>query len=202
MFTQLGLFTRHVVRGPLLAAVFAGALALSATAKNKGDIGSPRPDGKAVQKGDEWQITGGGADIFGVSDQFFFASNPASGNCLLTVKVMSVGDSGTHDWAKGGLMIRADESVGAPHATIAISHGGTLAFLTRSTPGGDTRSEKLPGKSFPIYLKLEPDEKDKNNKKGGLRKKKPADEDEDMDNSDEAPVRPKIVKDADEDLSN
>jgi regulation of enolase protein 1 (concanavalin A-like superfamily) len=138
-----------------LAAIFAGALALSASAKNKGDIGSPKPEGKSVQQGDVWKVTGGGADIFGPSDQFHFVSNSSSGNSTLTAKIVSVGEPGCHEWAKAGLMIRADDSVGAPHACISISHAGTIAFLIRTTPGGDTRSEKMPKMSFPIFLRLE-----------------------------------------------
>jgi|GEM_PF-3682675 len=140
---------------PFLAAVLTGVLPLSASAKSKGDIGSPKPEGKSVQQGDTWTLTGGGADIFGLSDQFHFESTSASGNCALSAKVVSLGADGCQDWAKAALMIRADESVGAPHATISISHGGTIAFLTRTTPGGDTHSEKLPKMSFPISLRLE-----------------------------------------------
>jgi regulation of enolase protein 1 (concanavalin A-like superfamily) len=138
-----------------LAAALLGMLSLSASAKNKGDIGSPKPEGKSSQQGDTWTVTGGGADIFGVSDQFHFMSMSASGNSVLSTKVMSVGEPGAHEWAKGGLMIRADESVGAPHACIAVSHSGNIAFLTRTTPGGDTRTEKVSKKSFPIFLRLE-----------------------------------------------
>jgi regulation of enolase protein 1 (concanavalin A-like superfamily) len=146
---------RRAFHRPFLAALLTGALALSASAKPKGDIGSPKPEGKAVQQGDLWTITAGGADIFGPSDQFHFVSNSASGNCTLSAKIISVGESGCHDWAKAALMIRADESVGAPHASISISHAGTIAFLIRTTPGGDTRSEKIPKITFPIFLRLE-----------------------------------------------
>jgi regulation of enolase protein 1 (concanavalin A-like superfamily) len=143
------------LRLSLLAALVMTGLTLSASAKSKGDIGSPKPEGKSVQQGDTWTVTGGGADIFGPSDQFHFVSTPASGNCVMSAKIVSVGDGSSADWAKGALMIRADESVGAPHASVAISHAGTLAFLIRTTPGGDTRSEKVSGVTFPVFLKIE-----------------------------------------------
>jgi len=155
MFTQNHFPFPSAFQRSSLAALLTGLLALSASAKNKGDIGSPKPEGKSVQRGEIWEITGGGADISGPSDQFHFVNNSASGNCTLTAKIVSVGESGCHEWAKAGLMIRADESVGSPHATIAISYKGTLAFLTRTTPGGDTRSEKLPNATLPIFLRLE-----------------------------------------------
>src|SRR5215212_2750782 len=133
MFTQNRVPFPSAFRRSSLAALLTGLLALSASGKNKGDIGSPKPEGKSVQRGDVWEITAGGADIFGPSDQFHFVSNSASGNCTLTAKIVSVGESGCQDWAKAGLMIRADESVGSPHATVAISHAGTIAFLIRNT---------------------------------------------------------------------
>ena len=155
MTTPNPMIPRRPFHPAILAAILAGALALNASAKQKGDIGTPKPEGKSVQQGDLWTVTGGGADIFGPSDQFHFVSSPASGNCVLSAKIVSIGDASAQDWAKAALMIRADESVGAPHATISISHAGTIAFLTRTTPGGDTRSEKVPGASLPIFLRIE-----------------------------------------------
>jgi hypothetical protein len=137
-----------------LAVLITGALTLSSLAKSKGDIGSPKPEGSSVQRGDEWIVTGGGADIFGPSDQFHFVSYSASGNCTLSAKIVSVGDATSQDWAKAALMIRADESVGAPHASVAVSRGGTIAFLTRNTPGGETRSEKIPKMTLPIFVRI------------------------------------------------
>lgn len=140
---------------PLLTALLSGSLALSASAKPpKGAIGAPKPDATVVQKSDSWTITAGGADIWGQSDQFHFVSYPSSGNCTLTAKITSVGEAGTHDWAKAALMIRADESVGSPHASISISHCGAVEFLTRNTLGADTRSEKLPNMALPLFVRI------------------------------------------------
>jgi hypothetical protein len=41
-----------------------GALALSASAKNKGDIGSPKPEGKSVRQGDAWTLLRDGKPYF------------------------------------------------------------------------------------------------------------------------------------------
>jgi len=147
--------TQNPIHRSFFAAILLGALTVGASAKNKGDIGSPLPEGKAVQQMDNWTITGGGADFTGVSDQFHFASSSASGNCTLTAKIVSVGDDSAHEWAKAALMIRADEGVGSPHASIAIGHGGMVVFSNRSTPGGETRSERATKMSFPIFLRLE-----------------------------------------------
>ncbi|MES2569390.1 MAG: DUF1349 domain-containing protein [Verrucomicrobiota bacterium] len=134
--------------------VLTGTFTLTAFAKSKGGIGSPKPEGSVVQSGQTWTVTGGGADIFGPSDQFHFVSNSASGNCTLTAKVMSVGDDTAHDWAKAALMIRADDGVGAPHASISVSHGGTIEFLTRNMAGGDTKSTAVPNMAAPVFLRI------------------------------------------------
>ena len=139
---------------PILTALLSGALAVSAVAKPKGGIGSPKPEGTVVQKGDTWTITAGGADIYGPSDQFHFVSNSASGNCTLTAKITELTEAGTNDRAKAGLMIRAEESVGSPHATIVFSRRGGLEFLTRNVPGADTRSEKVPYSALPIFVRI------------------------------------------------
>ena len=138
----------------IITVLLTSAIALTAFAKPKGGIGNPKPEGTVVQKGDTWTITGGGADIWGPSDQFHFASNTVSGNCSLTTKVESLGDTGTHDWAKAGLMIRADESVGSTHASVSISRCGAIEFIRRSAIGGMATSDKITNVTFPVYLRI------------------------------------------------
>ena len=138
----------------LVTALLAGAVALTAFAKPKGSIGNAKPDGTAVQKGDTWTVTGGGADIWGPSDQFHFVSNTVSGNCSLTAKIESIGDGNAHDWAKAGLMIRADESVGSPHASISISHCGAIEFIRRVAIGQDSTSDKIHNVALPIWVRI------------------------------------------------
>jgi len=140
---------------PLVAALIGGALVLSASARPpKGAIGSPKPDATVVQKGDTWTIIAGGADIWGQSDQCHFVSYASSGNCTLTAKITAIGEVGAHDWSKAALMIRADDSVGSPHASISVSHCGAVEFLTRNVPGADTRTEKIPNIALPIFVRI------------------------------------------------
>jgi regulation of enolase protein 1 (concanavalin A-like superfamily) len=138
-----------------LLAIATLSLTVPADAKPNGGIGGPLPEGSAVQKGDTWTVTGGGADIWGPADQFHFVSNSVSGSCTLIAKIISVGEPSTHDWAKAGLMIRADESVGAAHASISMSKCGAIEFITRNVPGADCRSEKLHNIAMPVFLKIE-----------------------------------------------
>jgi regulation of enolase protein 1 (concanavalin A-like superfamily) len=127
---------------------------LSAAANGQNvDIGNPSSHGSTVQAGDEWTIVAGGTDIWGTSDQFHYSHQTISGSGALTVKVESVGDS--DPWAKAGVMIRADTAVGAPHASVFVSHGMGVSFLWRNTPGGTSTSAKVPGVSPPVWIKLE-----------------------------------------------
>jgi regulation of enolase protein 1 (concanavalin A-like superfamily) len=154
MLIQSAFSLRPAFCRPFLIAVLSGTLALTAAANTKGDIGAPQPAGKTVQQGSLWMVTGGGADFSGSADQFHFASSPFSGDCTMSAKIFSVGDESAHEWAKAALMVRADDSVGSPHASVAMGHGGIPVFLIRSTPRGNTRSERAPKMSFPIYLRL------------------------------------------------
>jgi regulation of enolase protein 1 (concanavalin A-like superfamily) len=137
-----------------VAVLLTGTIALTSWARPKGSIGGAKPEGTAVQKGDTWTVTGGGADIWGPSDQFHFVSNTVSGNCSLTAKVESLGDLNTHDWAKAALMIRADESVGATHASVGISRCGAIEFIRRSVVGGNATSDKITNVMLPVYLRI------------------------------------------------
>ncbi len=118
-------------------------------------------------------------------------------------KVKVAGKTGTAQWGAG-----KNERVAAWFAGYAPAEKPKYSFAVvyegkekNNEVHGGTFAAPIAARVLKEILKPEPDEKDKT-KKGGLRKKKPDDEDEEMDNSDEAPVRPKIVKDVDEDLSN
>jgi regulation of enolase protein 1 (concanavalin A-like superfamily) len=139
---------------PLLVVI----LFTAAASGEKIDIGNPTSAGSTVQSGDEWTIVGGGNDIWGTSDQFHYSHQTISGSGTLTVKVESVSDS--DPWAKGGLMIRADTAVGAPHASVFLTNRNGLSFQWRNLPGGTSTSSKIPGVSAPVWLKLERREND------------------------------------------
>jgi regulation of enolase protein 1 (concanavalin A-like superfamily) len=145
---------RSGVSRSILTVLLTGAIVLTAFARPKGGIGGPKPEGSAVQKGDTWTVTGGGADIWGPSDQFHFVNNTVSGNCSLTAKIESLGDSTSHDYAKAALMIRADESVGALHASVSVARCGAIEFIRRSTVGGNATSDKITNVVLPVWVRI------------------------------------------------
>jgi hypothetical protein len=90
------------------------------------DVGAPALAGNAfsAEPGDV-EITAGGADIWGMSDQFHFVHNQRTGDFDVKVKVTRLDPSNA--WAKGGLLAR--ETLDGPSATIE-------AYTTPDRPPG------------------------------------------------------------------
>ncbi|MEN6426814.1 MAG: LamG-like jellyroll fold domain-containing protein [Phycisphaerales bacterium] len=65
-------------------------------------------------------LTGGGADIWGASDQFTFAYKTLTGNGAIIARVVSTG-TGTQTWAKGGAMIRDNLRGGSASAQMVLT---------------------------------------------------------------------------------
>src|SRR5258708_5560689 len=69
------------------------------------DIGNPSTPGSLVSSNGTYTVSGSGADIWGVLDQFNYAYQTASGDLTITAHVVSV--TNTDVWAKSGAMVRA-----------------------------------------------------------------------------------------------
>jgi TolB protein len=79
-----------------------------------------------VAKG-EYRITGGGANVWGTADAFYFVWKKASGDMTLTADVQWVGTSSA-EHRKALLMIRQSLDPGSAYAD-AVSHGNGLTSL-------------------------------------------------------------------------
>jgi hypothetical protein len=89
------------------------------------DVNGSLPAGSATKNGGgSFTVVGGGADIWDVSDQFFFAYSEANGDFDVKVRVESL--TPYNRWSKAGLMIRESE---APESRMAFN---------RVTPSGPT----------------------------------------------------------------
>src|SRR5206468_3229639 len=75
-----------------------------ALAYAQADIGNPTPGGVAAAVAGGYNVTGGGADIGGTSDQFQFTYQQRSGDFDLKVRIDALSFSDT--WAEAGLMAR------------------------------------------------------------------------------------------------
>jgi TolB protein len=96
---------------------------------NEGSVGQTPPGCKSqydVAKG-EYRITGGGANMWGATDAFYFVWKKASGDLTLTADIQWVGTSAA-EHRKAVLILRQSLDPGSPYAD-AVSHGNGLTSL-------------------------------------------------------------------------
>lgn len=137
--TQTSYKSEALTRNPLCLAVLmlmviGASLGFAQTSAlgiftNEGSVG-PTPPGVKAQydaaKG-EYRITGGGANVWGTSDAFYFVWKKASGDVTLTADVQWVGTSAA-EHRKALLMIRQSLDPRSAYAD-AVSHGNGLTSL-------------------------------------------------------------------------
>ena len=96
---------------------------------NEGSVGQTPPGCKAqydAAKG-EYHITGGGANMWGASDAFYFVWKKASGDVTLSADIQWVGTSAA-EHRKAVLILRQGLDPSSPYAD-AVSHGNGLTSL-------------------------------------------------------------------------
>ena len=144
---------------PILALLMAGA-GLTQTSKlgifdSEGSVGTTPPGCEArydPSKG-EYRITGGGANMWGAADAFYFVWKRVSGDLTLTADVRWAGTSAVAH-RKAALMIRQSLEPGSAYAD-AASHGDGLTSLQfRGAPNEQTY-EVLTQVDGPVRLRLE-----------------------------------------------
>ena len=97
-------------------------------------------------------VRGGGADIYGTSDGFRFVHRPWTGDGQIIVRIEGIDRS--HDFAKGGVMIRDGLGANAKMAFLGVAPNGSLASEIRKETGGKTVEQKDTGFAAPVWLKL------------------------------------------------
>ncbi len=109
---------------------------------NAGDIGSPALKGSASFAGDEYRVTGSGANIWGKSDQFQYVWRQMPGNFTITTTVQFTGEGSPH--RKAGIMVRQSQGANATFASLMIHGNGMPALQWRSKPGEEVNTFDLP----------------------------------------------------------
>lgn len=106
---------------------------------NEGSVGQTPPGCKTqydAAKG-EYRITGGGANMWGATDAFYFVWKKVSGDVTLSADIQWVGTSAA-EHRKAVLMVRQSLDPGSPYAD-AVSHGNGLTSLQfRGAPNEQT----------------------------------------------------------------
>ena len=112
-----------------------------------GDVGSPAVAGSAWYSNGVFTVNGGGADIWGGTDQFNYVSQPLTGDGSIVARVTS--QTNTDPWAKSGVMIKQSTATGTNYALLAVTPGNGIAFqsdFNTSVSGGSY--------TLPVWLKL------------------------------------------------
>jgi hypothetical protein len=111
------------------------------------DIGAVGTPGEVhVSPGGEWFVSGAGSDIWGTADSFFYVYQPLRDGAIST-NVRA--ETGTHPFAKAGLMIRQTLDPGSPEVIVDVKPDGGVEFMTRMVQGGETTF--MGGGSVPAF---------------------------------------------------
>ena len=132
-----------------------------ATSTDDLDIGSPQQvGGTTYQSGTNgtalegvYTISGGGADIWGTSDQFHFNRGFLTGNGTVVAEVTGI--AGTSSWAKCGVMLRNDATPGSAYADVVATPGSGVAFQWRTTANASAGQTQIQGIRVPVWVKLQ-----------------------------------------------
>lgn len=122
---------------------------------NQGGVGQTPPGGAAhydPAKG-EYRITGGGANIWGTADAFYFVWKKVSGDMTLSADVQWVGTSST-EHRKAVLMIRQSLEPGSAYAD-AVSHGNGLTSLQFRGAANEQTYQVFTQVDGPVRLRIE-----------------------------------------------
>ena len=130
----------------------AGARAALPAGWTSRDIGSPALAGYASCTNGLWTVAGGGADIWGASDQFSFCSNSLTGDGMIIARVLS--QSGADTFAQTGVMIRNDSTAGSPEVAVLITPVSGVTFRYRLASGGSTAQSITSGITTPVWVRL------------------------------------------------
>jgi hypothetical protein len=116
------------------------------------DIGSPSRTGSASEAGGTFTVTGGGADIWGTSDQFHFVSQPMQGDVEVIARVASLQYAAP--WSKAGVMIRESLAANSRHAFVLASGTQGWGFQRRLSTGGTSYHDAGPTGRAPGWVRL------------------------------------------------
>lgn len=116
------------------------------------DIGMPAPAGSASWTAPAFTVKGGGADIWGRSDQFRFVYQAVPGDADVIARVDRI--AGGDAWAKAAVMVRSSLAADAAHGMALISAGNGAAFQRRAVAGATSTHTAGPAVAAPFWVRL------------------------------------------------
>lgn len=118
------------------------------------DVGTPSHKGSVVYDAarKEYRVTGGGNNMWGARDDFFFVWRKVAGDVVLTANLKIITGGVPH--RKAGLIIRKDLEPGAVYTDAVVHGSGLTALQWREKPDDITRTIHFPVDG-PTRLRLE-----------------------------------------------
>ncbi|MES2919982.1 MAG: LamG-like jellyroll fold domain-containing protein [Verrucomicrobiota bacterium] len=117
-----------------------------------GTVGTVSAAVGATYSNGTYNVTGGGTNISGKNDSFYFASQPWSGDGTLTARVVSLQNTGSA--AKAGVMIRESTATGSRSVFIGLTPTNGAQWVRRSNTGGNSSTTTSTGKAAPYWVRL------------------------------------------------
>ncbi len=152
---------RIIARACMTLAVIAVAAAVGLSQMNglgiftnEGSVGQTPPGVKTqfdAAKG-EYRITGGGANMWGSADAFYFVWKKASGDATLTADIQWVGTSQA-EHRKAVLIMRQSLEPGSVYAD-AVSHGNGLTSLQFRGAANEQTYQIVAAEDGPTRLRI------------------------------------------------
>ncbi|WP_269522635.1 glycosyl hydrolase [Coraliomargarita parva] len=149
LFGLPAVFARTACIG-LFFGCIAGAQALPA-GWTAADVGSPGASGESSYAAGSWTVSGGGADIWGSSDSFHFASREINGDVSIVVRLDSMESPGSY--AKSGIMLRSGLRADAAYAFV-FATSSYIGFDCRQSTGASSYNVGTVSGTVPRWLKL------------------------------------------------
>jgi hypothetical protein len=116
------------------------------------DIGSPGKKGSATYSNGTFTVKGGGADVWGTSDQLNYTYQTLTGDGTVIARVAS--QTNSNSWAKAGVMIRASTGANAEYAFAFVTPGNGADFQYRTSTGGSAGWTGQLSAKAPEWVKL------------------------------------------------
>jgi len=125
------------------------------------DIGSPAQAGSQIVRDDQsleslvnFPVTGGGADVWGTSDQFHYVDTTLAGDSSVSARISA--QQNTDGWAKAGVMLRASADPGAPYYFVMLTPGNGVNVQYRDGQGASAQwPVSYLADSTPVYLRAD-----------------------------------------------
>ncbi|MEA2464274.1 MAG: hypothetical protein QOJ98_2021, partial [Acidobacteriota bacterium] len=147
----LGVAVTSHAAGTLATATFsnvrAGALMTGWTVANVGAT-----SGSASTDGTVFDVTGGGADIWGTSDQFSYLYQEWNGDGTIVARVRSLQHA--HAWSKAGVMFRETIAADAQQVDMIVTPSKGIAMQVRGATGEVTTGAGSGAGAAPGWVRL------------------------------------------------